>query len=118
MPTRSPTLTSFLVALAGLLLGGSLFTAASRPAPPAPNRNWRSFSSPISPSLPMWFPSIAVIRPASSARSAAIPRTTPASRGWLAPPGQEVAEAFVPKSNADNPPENAPESAAERPGTW
>jgi len=69
------------VALAGLLLGGSLFTAASRPAPPAPNRNWRSFSSPISPSLPMWFPSIAVIRPASSARSAAIPRTNAGKQG-------------------------------------
>ena len=41
----------------------------------------------------------------------------PASRGWLAPPGQEVAEASVPKSNADNPPESAPESGAERPGT-
>ncbi|MGA9454229.1 MAG: hypothetical protein WBV43_01975 [Pseudolabrys sp.] len=37
--------------------------------------------------------------------------------GWLAPPGQEVAEASVPKSNADNPPESAPESGAERPGT-
>ena len=38
-------------------------------------------------------------------------------QGWLAPPGQGVAEASAPKSNADNPPESAPESGAERPGT-
>jgi len=38
-------------------------------------------------------------------------------QGWLAPPGQGMAEASVPKSNADNPPESAPESGTERPGT-
>jgi hypothetical protein len=38
-------------------------------------------------------------------------------QGWLTPPGQGVAEAAAPRSNADNPPESAPESGAERPGT-
>jgi hypothetical protein len=38
-------------------------------------------------------------------------------QGWLAPPGQGVVEASAPKSSADNPPESAPESGAERPGT-
>ena len=38
-------------------------------------------------------------------------------QGWLAPAGQGVAEASAPKSNADNPPESAPESGVERPGT-
>lgn len=38
-------------------------------------------------------------------------------QGWLAPPGQGVAEASAPKSDANNPPENAPESGAEWPGT-
>jgi hypothetical protein len=38
-------------------------------------------------------------------------------QGWLAPPGQGVAEAPVPKNSSDNPPESAPESGAERPGT-
>jgi hypothetical protein len=38
-------------------------------------------------------------------------------QGWLAPPGQGVAEASAPKSNADNPPISAPESGTERPGT-
>ena len=36
-------------------------------------------------------------------------------QGWLE--GQGVAEASAPKSNADNPPESAPESGVERPGT-
>lgn len=38
-------------------------------------------------------------------------------QAWLTPPGQGVAEAAAPSSNADNPPESAPESGAERPGT-
>ena len=38
-------------------------------------------------------------------------------KGWLALPGQGVAEASAPKSNADNAPESAPESGVERPGT-
>ena len=38
-------------------------------------------------------------------------------QGWLSPPGQGVAEAPPPKSNADNVPEDAPEAGPERPGT-
>jgi hypothetical protein len=37
-------------------------------------------------------------------------------QGWLAPP-QGVAEASAPNSKADSPPDSAPESGAERPGT-
>jgi hypothetical protein len=38
-------------------------------------------------------------------------------KGWLAPPGQGGAEVSAPKSNTDNPPQSAPESGVERPGT-
>lgn len=38
-------------------------------------------------------------------------------QGGLAPPGQGVAEASAPKSNADNSPESAAEPGAKRPGT-
>ena len=38
-------------------------------------------------------------------------------QGWLAPPGQGVAEASAPNSKADSPPDSAPEPGAERPGT-
>ena len=44
-------------------------------------------------------------------------RPSPGICQWLAPPGRGAAEASAPKSNADNPPESAPESGAERPGT-
>ena len=60
MPMRSPTLTSFVVALAGLLLGGCTIYSGLQTGAAGTEPKPKSFSSPISPSLPMWSPSIAV----------------------------------------------------------